>query len=331
VSGTPNPERVLTTAGFDEALRTVLESEISVYPARAFYPSSIGHPCDRALVWAFTRWQTKARHDAVLQAIFDEGRLHQPSIYARLEQMGFEVIRESDRPVQYRVGRAVISGRPDGRIVGFRGTKYRPPVILEAKSLSGYQWDQIRAARDLLASPSPWTKSYYAQGHMYALLENTPRILFALKNKQTGMLKAIPDELDYAYAEEILQRVERLHPMVEQGIDPEPIPFTLAVCGGCGWRGECYPARSFGDGASVLEDPALVELLERRETLALAAKEYGELDREVKERLKREGVKFALAGPFILEGKVVTKKAYTVEAHDEIHYAIRRGPAPDES
>jgi hypothetical protein len=320
-------ERALTAEGFTELVRAQLESEIEVFPARAFYPSSIGHPCDRALVWAFTRWQTKARHDVVLQAIFDEGRLHQPSVYRRLEAMGFEVVRESDRPVQYRVGRAVISGRPDGRIVAFRGVQYRPPAVLEAKSLSGYAWDQIGTSRDLLASESPWTRSYYAQGHMYALLENTPRILFVLKNKQTGMLKALPDELDYGYAESILQRVERLQPLIEEGRDPDPIPFSLPICGGCGWRDQCYPARSFGEGASVIEDPVLLDELARREILAEGKREYDQIDRAVKDRLKREGIKFALAGDFVIEGKLLSKKAYTVPARDEVQYSIRHQSA----
>jgi hypothetical protein len=324
-----DPEAVLTPEGFDAALRVVLESEISIFPARAFYPSSIGHPCDRFLVWNFTRWQTKARHDVVLQSIFDEGKLHQPSVYQRLEQIGFEVVRESDRPTQYKVGRATISGRPDGRVIGFRGTKYKPPLILEAKSMSGYQWDTVRTSRDLLNSPSVWQRSYYAQAHMYALLENTPRILFALKNKQTGMLKVIPDELDYGYAEQILQRVERLHPMVERGLDPDPIPFDLGICGDCGWKGQCYPARSFGDGATVLDDAELIALLERRETLKPSNREYERIDEAVKARLKREGVKFALVGPFIVDGKIVAKKEYTVPACESVRYEIKRAASAD--
>jgi hypothetical protein len=326
-----DPEAVLAPEGFDEAQRDALASEISIFPARAFYPSSIGHPCDRFLVWNFTRWQTKARHDVVLQSIFDEGRLHQPSIYVRLEQMGFEVVRESDRPTQYKVGRAVISGRPDGRVIGFRGTKYKPPLILEAKSMSGYQWEAVSTAKDLLTSPSVWVRSYYAQGHMYALLESLPRILFVLKNKQTGMLKAILDELDYGYAEQILQRVERLHPMVERGIDPDPIPFDLGICGDCGWKGQCYPARSFGDGATVLDDAELIALLERREQLRPSSAEYERLDKAVKDRLKREGVKFAIVGPFIIDGKLIARKEYTVPASESVRYEIKRSLSSDAS
>lgn len=322
-----SPEAALTAAGFEQVERETLESEIKVYPARAFYPSSIGHPCSRFLVWNFNRHEDKARHSPTLQAIFDEGRAHQPLIYARLEQMGFELVRESDRPVQYRPRGAqgpLISGRPDGRITGFRGTKYRPPWLLEAKSMSGYAWDHTHTVEDLRDSPNVWTRSYYAQGHLGCFLDELERGAFVMKNKLTGRLKFLPFTLDYTFAEALLQKIEALAPMVEQGVDPEPIPYDGRICGDCGFRAVCYPPRDFGAGAEVLDDPAFVEQLEERETLRQAKGDYDQVDRAVKARLKHEGIKFALVGPFVVEGRVVSKKGYTVEAHDEVHYEIRR-------
>lgn len=316
----------LTAEGFDRALRIVLDREVSIFPARSWYPSSLGHPCDRFLVWSWTRWQDKARHDAVLQSIFDEGREHQPLIYKRLEQMGFEIIREQDRPTQYKLaGGAVLSGRPDGRIASFKGVKYRPTPILEAKTMSSFQWDKTHTVEDLKGSPYPWTRSYYAQGQLYCFLENTPSGLFVLKNKTTGMLKCIPYELDLGFTESLLTRVERhLAPMVAQGIDPDPIPFEASVCGGCAFEGRCYPPRDFGPGTQILEDPALVEQLEARERLKPAADEYGELDRTVKALLKRNGIKVAVAGPFQIALTERDVKAYTVPARTDLVFSITR-------
>jgi hypothetical protein len=319
-------EDVLTTDGFEAIETLILEQKVRVWPARAFYPSSLGHPCDRAMVWNFTRHEVKRPHDATLESIFTEGRLHQPDIYARLEALGFEVIRESDRPTQYKVGGsgAVISGRPDGRISGFRGTRYKPPLILEAKALSDYQWGRIRTVDDIRNADSHWTRSYYAQGIIYGFLENLARGVFVLKNKATGRLKLIPFELDYDYAETLLQRIERLQPMIKEALDPPPIAYDRAVCGGCGFQNQCYPAKAFGEGASVLDDPMLEAALERRDALAVEHAEYARLDAEIKARLKHEGVKFAFVGPFTVEGKVVAKKAYQVAAHEEIHFSITR-------
>lgn len=312
-------EAILTAEGFEHRQRDVLEHDIKIFPARAFYPSSLGHPCDRFIVWNFTRWDKKAKHDAVLQSIFSEGRFHQPDIYARLEAMGFELVRESDRPVQYQVAGAVISGRPDGRVIGFRGIRYKPPLVLEAKSMSDYQWQKTDTVEDLRESESPWTRSYFAQGQLYCFNDNLPRGVFILKNKATGMLKLIPFELDYEYAEALLQRVERLQPMIAAKVDPDPIPFTRSVCGGCGFANQCYPPKSFGEGAAYLDNPALVALLERREQLGPTASEYAHADREAKATLKHEGIKFAIVGPFMVEGK---------EASDgSVRYTITRGQA----
>lgn len=321
-------ERALTRDGFDAVLRADLESEISIFPARSWYPSSVGHPCDRALVWNFTRWESKARHDTTLQAIFDHGRDHQPLIYRRLERLGFEVVRESDRPTQWQPKPGVrISGRPDGRIIAFHGAKYRPPRLLEAKSMNGYEWDSISTLDDLRHSPKHWTRAYYAQGQLYALLENLPLGVFALMSKATGMLKVIPYELDYGMAEALLQRIERLQPMIDQAIDPDPIPYDFSVCGGCGFLAQCYPPRDFGDGASVILDPEFIAQLERRETLSVASREFAELDKAVKARLKAEGIKAAVAGAFSIEGKAVEVREYKVPARTDIRYDIRRTQA----
>lgn len=320
-------DRALTPEGFDEALRAQLRSEIKVYPARSFWPSSLSHPCDRALVWNFLNWEKKAPHDEVLQSIFDEGREHMPSIYRRLEAMGFEIVRESDRPVQYRVGGGIISGRPDGRIIGFRGVRYPAPRILEIKTAVDHQWESLNTVDDIRNSESHYVRGYYGQGQLYAFLENVSSGVFVLKNKTTGLLKLIPYELDYEHAEGLLKRVERLQPMVDEGKDPDPIVFNWKVCGSCGFLDQCYPAKNFGEGASVIDDAAFVAQLERREQLRPQSSEYDAVDREIKARLKHEGIKEAIAGPFVIQGAERNRKAYSVEASSFVQYTIKRAGA----
>lgn len=312
-------EAAITPEGFDRLARQYLEADIEVWPARAFYPSQVAHPCDRFIVWRFTKWKDQLLHGPELESIFREGRLHQPDIYHRLEEMGFQVVREQDRPTQYEIlnGRAVISGRPDGRIVAYRSTKYpKPGLVLEAKSMNGYQWDRIDTVADILHSDSHFTRSYYAQGQLYAFLEDATSGVFVLKSKATGMLKLLPFELDYDYAESILKRIERLQPMIERGVDPDPIPYDRGVCGGCGFRNRCYPARTFGDGVTYLDDPTLASKLTRREQLEAGAREFGRLDDDVKETLKHQGIASAICGDFMIDGK---------QAKDgSIRYWIRR-------
>ncbi len=282
-----------------------------MYPARSFYPSMVGHPCDRHIAWRFNRHMEQDLHDHVLQSIFDHGQEEQPMIYRRLEEMGFEIVRESDRPIQYPVrkgSRIMISGRPDGRVIGFRvdGSRverYKPALVLEAKSLSGYQWDRITSVDDIRYAETHWTRGYYAQGQLYCFLENVPRGLFALRSKSTGMLKLIPFELDFGYAERLLQRLEGLVPAIEKRQDPEPIAFDLKICGGCGFRKRCYPPKSFGDGASVLTDTLLIEDIGRCLELTPAYRERQELWDSITDRLKVLGVAYAVAGDSVIEGR----------------------------
>jgi hypothetical protein len=299
-----DPKDALTPEGFELLQADLLESEIRINPSRAWYPSAIGHPCDRLLVWRFNRHEEQRRHSPELQSIFNEGKAHQPLIYARLRELGFRIVEESDRPAQYRVGGALISGRPDGRIVEFRGQRYYPPLSLEVKSMSEYQWRATNTEYDLRTSKSVWTRCYHAQGHLGAFLDNLSGGVYVLKSKQTGMLKPIRFDLDFAFAEELLKKAERLQPMVEQGVDPDPISYDPKICGSCGFRPLCYPPRSFGEGAKVITDELLIEDLRRRQELREGHDEYDELDATIKDRLSLLGVgEITLAGEFLIEGK----------------------------
>lgn len=319
-------DQILTTDGFEEAQRAHLEQKRKIWPARAWYPSSVGHPCDRALVWRFTRWDSQTLHGHVLQSIFDQGNELQPIIQRRLEALGFTVQGEGDRPKQYRVKGALISGRPDGKLIAYRGEKYRPAPVAEFKSMSSWQFERTRTLGDLRKSSSHWTRNYFAQGQLYAYLEDVPAGVYVLMDKTLGMLRLIPFDLDYAYVEELLQRVERLQPLVEQGVDPDPIPFDPSVCGGCGFKAQCYPPRDFGPGLRVIEDGALLEDLEEIRRLEEAADQHAVLTKSVKERLKvlvgAEGE--AVIGPWSATLKKVHKATYSVPEHDETHVKFAR-------
>jgi hypothetical protein len=315
----------LTPQGFDAVQMAFLESEIRIFPMRAWWPSALGHPCDRQIVWSFNRAETKSRYPARLQSIFDEGKLHHPAVYRRLEQMGFVIVRESDRPAQYRpVPGVTISGKPDGRIIGFGEERYRPAWSLEIKTTSPYVWNRLHTIDDLRQDRDYLLRQFYTQGHVGAFLDNLPRGVFVLKDKLSGMLKLLPFELDYAHAEGYLERAERLQPLIDQGVDPEPISYDETVCGRCGFLAQCYPPRSFGEGASFLDDPALVEQLEERERLAPSSSAYEKIDKAIKSRLKAEGVKFAIAGQFTIEGRVSPRREFTVKAQDVTTYTITR-------
>src|SRR5262245_8384797 len=319
-----DPEAVLTPDGFAALQVQVLaqSDEAGIWPARSFAPSLIGHPCNRFIAWRFNRWRQQAAPPPWVVSMFGQGKAAQPVLYQRLEALGFEVERESRRPWQYEVGGHVIAGRPDGLLLAFRGVRYRPPVVLEAKTVNEYVWRTLRTAADVQRAPWWRVRSYYAQGQVYCFLANLPRGVFALLNKMNGLVKLISFELDFGYVEALLQRVEALAPLVRRKLDPPPISYSDDVCGTCGFRALCYPPKNFGEGAQVITDPLLLEDLGRAMELKAAAVEYDALWSSVTDRLKLLGIQYAVAGPFLIDGQQRRDGA--------VVYSVRRAGGVDD-
>lgn len=315
----------LTPEGFEEAQRETLAKEISIWPARAWYPSSIGNPCDRFCVWRFTKHQEQQPHDTTLQSIFDEGNVHQPSVYKRLEAIGYQVVRESDRPRQWTVKGATISGRIDGKLMGFRGAKFPQPVILEIKTTQDHTWKRLNTIDDVRHADQHYVRAYDAQGQLYCLLEDVEHGVMVLKSKATGLLKLIPFTLDMARAEAIIQRIERLQAFVKDRRDPDPITYDSGICGGCGFNHLCWPAKDYGPGLQVLEDVALVQDFAREYELADAAHEHDRLNKANRAALKKLGTfELASLGPFLIERKEVPVKEFTVKARTDVRFTITK-------
>jgi CRISPR/Cas system-associated exonuclease Cas4 (RecB family) len=303
-------QSVLTPEGFAEAEEAWLKSKVNVWPSRAHYLFNAAHPCDRHLVWNWNLWEAKKGHGPTLESIFGEGRIHQEDTYRRLEAMGFKIVREQDRSKQWRVGKnkdVIISGRVDGRVIGYRDRKYDPSWLLEIKSASPYQFDRLNIWQDLLNSEHHYVRNHYLQGQLGMLLENIDHCVEVLKNKLTGRLKIIPFELDFAYVEDAVKRIERLDGMVKRREDPPPIGYDERICGDCGFNFMCWPPRDLGEGAALIEDAAFVEDLVVREALLAELggkpKQLEELDKDIKLRAKKYVAPggTGIAGPFVVE------------------------------
>ena len=256
--------------------------------------------------------------------MFDEGNLHAPDVYKRMEAMGFQITRESDRPVQYVVKDATISGRPDGRVVGFRGERFEQPLVLEIKSMAPYTWDKIATLEDLKHADAYYVRGYLDQLYLYELLDELPTGVIVAKNKVSGLLRWIPVPLDYEKAEAILNRIERIKGYVDRKEEPAPIPYDEGVCGRCPFNHVCWPSRDYGQGLQLFDDAQLLEDIEQRQKLKEGAKEYDSLDASIKKRLKRLGTFEAAAiGRYLIERSEVPVKAYSVAARTDVRFKIQ--------
>lgn len=311
-----DPEYALTAEGFHSTHLNLLRSERKTWPQRSWSPYNLGHPCDRYLVWRSTRWQEQQAVEPTLLAIFREGNLHAPDIYARLESMGFKIQREDEKTKQWEPAPGVrLSGRIDGKILGFKGHRFEPSLILEIKTTSPYTFDALNTIEDVKKNRAYYIRGYVDQCTLYCVLEERPRGLLIFKNKLTGMLKAIPFELDYDRAEWLIKRAERLQPMVDKKIDPPPIDFDAKVCGECAFNHICFPDKQGGDGAALIENADLLMQLEERAELAPISKRYTALDSAVKDTVKaamgKDGQ--AICGPWSIKVSTRPRKGFTTQ------------------
>lgn len=315
---------MLTTDQFDAALRDSFQAEIKSYPAHNQWASRAGHPCDRFLVWVRTRWQEMTLHDAGLQAIFGEGHIHQPAVIHRLEKMGFE-ITETDRPFQY----AGYSGRIDGKIKSYNGERLEKPIPIEIKSCSPHVFSKIDTEADIANAKEYYIRAYRAQLTLYMLMDDCEQGYYIFKSKTSGWLKLIPSTLDWTLADALVKRSQEIDRMVAAKIDPDPIPYADDVCGRCGFMQLCYPPKDFGEGAELITDQTFIDDLTEWERLKPLAAQYDALDKSIGKRVNKHPL--VMAGDFVIEGKEIPRKGFTVEAGTTWRKTIRRLTATQEA
>lgn len=307
---------ILTPEGFQSALTESFQAEIKRSPVYSNWVSVAGHPCDRYLVWRRTRWEEAKPHDPTLQSIFDEGHHHQQTVCNRLRKVGFE-ITEEDRPFQW----GGYSGRIDGKLKGYKGEQFVVPYPLEIKSCSPHVFDAIDSEEDIARSKHYYIRSYRHQMTLYLLLDNSECGFYVLKQKVTGWLKLIPATLDWSLANELIPRSELIEKMVSEKADPPPIAYDDGVCGRCGFLALCYPPKDYGEGAEVIADQGFIDMLTRHQELKAAKSEYEALDEAISKRVKNHPL--ILAGDYVIEGKEIPRKGFTVADSAQWRKTIR--------
>jgi hypothetical protein len=288
-----------------EKLIEAKQKKIHQAPCHTNRASSLGDPCERYLVFERTRWHEKALHDVNLQFIFDEGNLQEHAVLRDLEDAGFQVI-EQQRDYEYTVKGGKITGHLDGKVV-LDGE----PIPIEVKSCSPYVFNALTTIEDLKGSKYRHLQRYPAQLTLYLLLANAGRGLLLFKNKVNGQIKELEVTLDLAYAEELLQKAERINAHVAAGTLPAPIPYTEAICGQCAYAHLPCPPEVTRTAMEFVDFPELEAKLNRRAELEAAKKEYEILDKDVKAQLK--GKDKLVIGDFLVQGAEKTRKGYAVK------------------
>lgn len=293
-------------------------SRIRVAPAAAnTRASSIGHPCDRFLFYERTDNQQRAPHDEDTQSIFDVGNEYENYTLRELEESGIRIVQRGRDFVDRRLE---LSGHIDARL-------YLPELNLEVqaeiKSLNPYTWERIETYADILNAKEVWLRRYPAQLQTYLFLSSEEIGVFILVNKSTGKPKVIAVPLDYAYAESLIQKAERVRDAVKADVAPDRLAGQPQVCGRCPFKALCCPPIE-NPGVQFLDDEVAV-LLDRRAELDAAASEYDAIEKQLKTMVVKPGE--YLAGRWVIVAKEVDKKAFSVKASKYIkrEYELVKG------
>lgn len=308
-------ESALDGALFAESVRTswaqmVQRDRTAPAPRRYVYASS-WRACDRRLVYDMVAPDQVQPFGADTLANFRRGNDRERELLIDLARVGrandppFELVGQQERfELKDRKGRIVIVGKTDARIkVG----KASAPV--ETKSWNPNTVARIQRFDDLFLNP--WTRSGAYQLLCYLYGSNEP-VGFMLLDRN-GLPLILPvmlyEHLDKV--EEFLTRAQIAIDHREAGTLPD-FHKEPGECKKCPFFGTiCQPPLKY-DGAQVLTDPEIIQMLEIREQNKKAAKDFEWVDKELKKRLR--GVEQGIAGGFVVTGKWGKNTTYDLPA-----------------
>ena len=280
---------------------------IKQYPVHSNRASDLGVPCVRYHVLNRTRWQEKALHDVGLEMIFRMGNEIEKMVLRELDEAGITVI-EQQRAFEWKEYQ--ITGHVDGLVKLDDGL-----WPLEIKSCSPFVFKAINSVKDLTHGKYGYLRKYPAQITLYCLMSNQEKGVVLFKEKTSGQLKEVWIPLDYDLGEELLQRAEAINAHVAAGTLPEPINDDL-WCDNCPFAHICLPEHT---GKEIeIDTGELATMLDRLEELKPAAKEYDEIDEQVKKITK--GREKILAGNWFITGKYCDRRIYDVPVDVKTQY-----------
>lgn len=289
--------------------------KITVYPVRNLRASSIGHPCERFLYLQIMHWEEIKPHDVGLQNIFDLGNIIEEHTINNIKEAGYEVITPTQRSWQFNVRGGIITGREDIRIKDENGDL----LPVEIKSISPFEFEKLNSVQDFLNSKKTWIQGYPAQLYIYMMHFGKEKGFFAITNKLTGETKFIDVPFDYDLGEKYLAKAERIYEALAKKEVP-PACDDISYCENCPLAHICGESRRVP--ADVDIDEELDALIDRKQELSEAKKEYEQVDKEIKAKVgEREKL---ITGHYLIERKSFTKKAFTVPESVQYRINIKR-------
>jgi len=289
--------------------------KIKMYPCHNLRASNIGNPCERYLYLLIKHWDEQKPYDVGLQNIFDLGNTLEEHTIRNIKEAGFEIVTPTQRSWKVDVKGGIITGREDIRIKDENGEL----LPVEIKGISPFEFDKLNTVDDFLNSKRSYIRGYPAQLFIYMYKFGKEKGFFALTNKLTGETKFIEVPFDYEYGEAMLQKAERIYEALETETPP-PACDDISMCESCSLAHICGEVRRVP--ADVELDDELDELINKKQELATARKEYDEVDKAIKAKIgERQKV---ITEHYLIERKSFWRKAFTVPESEQFRINIKR-------
>lgn len=281
------------------------------YRPRRNSASMVGDPCTRYIVYNRIHG-TRKKVEPGLQRIFSRGQLLESHVMTELSECGIEV---DNVQFQFTFDDLNLSGRGDFTIK-VDGTSI--PVEQKVVLFS----DRIQSVEDFIWGDNRHYQRYPVQLNIAMMALGASFGTFLVFDPVTFNWRFLPQEFSWPMWEKTIETCRSIERHLIDGTLPDRIPFREDWCGSCDYADICLDQFPFHQVDS-LNDPGLVELLDRRAQLKDLAAEYAQVDKSLKIRLpEQEGI--VMAGGWAIEGKLVHRKGYTVAEGSYLRREFRK-------
>lgn len=278
------------------------------------------HDCDRHNWYGMVEGDQRSKWDPFVQAKLDAGKARELSIKRELLDLGYEPLMAGEvLEVKGPTGTVLARGRTDLSLS--LPSNFRTTVPMEVKCMQTHMWASITHWRDLLRNP--WTRKYVRQLMLYMHSKKMTEGLFLIDDFQ-GHWKILPVEIDEAFIQDAVGKIERAAAARIAGKAPERIPYDHQLCGMCNFQHVCIPDIKQDPRIKVVDNAVLARLLEVRDANYEAWQKVQKANDAIKKFF--ENVK---EGAFTIGNFIVTRKASlraTLEMPEDIKtkYSVKK-------
>lgn len=273
------------------------------HPCHTNRASDLGHPCLRFLFYVRTSWDKRQR--PTLDALYrmNEGVEQERILIRQLMEAGYDITCQQQTLFWKEYN---ITGHFEGNI----SRNGSIPALIEIKSMSTMTYDKLNEPKDFLNQF--WHEKWYAQIQIYLILREEERGYFFLKNRDNGKIKVIPIELDYDYAEKLIQKAVLINDHVECDEPPGRLQNEMKICQMCDFLSICCPPLERQVKTVVMDEGELAGMCALKLHLDPLVSNCKKLNDEIRDI--SFGHEEILAGPYRITGKQLKKYwKYSIE------------------